>query len=135
MLIAAFIFVMAVAALLQFGVWSWRAGLLRGAALEHSFSLDVQSNPVAQILLESQDFPEVMGYQKLCPELGGGSGLRAVSLYYRLVRMLGVAGDMMFPSVPAWAGREMALCTRYAAVVMVRRLERNQTLATQARSY
>lgn len=136
MLISAFIFVMTVVTLLQFGAWSWRAGLLRVAALAPMLSPETQSNPVAQILLDSRDFPEVIGYQKLCPQLGNEHGLRAVALYYRLVKAVGALGEAIVPSVPtSWASREMVLCTRYAAVVMVQRLERNQTLAAQARSY
>jgi hypothetical protein len=39
------------------------------------------------------------------------------------------------PSASAWTNREMALCTQFAAVTLSQRMERNQALLAEVRSY
>lgn len=134
MFISAFIFVISMAAVVQFLIQSWRSGLLQVASTPQSISAEDPSATVYRKLLETNDFKEVIGYQSVCQELAGpeGKSLKSVEMYYGLLRglkaMVGQLGS-------EWFRREMALCTRYAAVVMVQRLERNQALAAEVRSY
>jgi hypothetical protein len=135
MLIAFFILVMSVAALLQFAVFSWHAGVLRVASLSVIDDADAAA-PVYRKILESKDFDEVVGYQKVCPALGAPStSMFSVRCYYSLLKSArtwaGRAGD----GLGSWISQEMALCTRYAAVVMIQRLERNHAFATEVESF
>jgi hypothetical protein len=121
MLIAAFIFAISLGVLTQFLALTWRSGLV---------SLAAQS-PAHGIALKINDFRDVNAYTQLSPDLGLGPvpKLRAVSLYYRALSFLS-GGDSA-----GWAGREMALCTRYATIVLSQRLACNQALAAEMRSF
>ncbi|MGA8555901.1 MAG: hypothetical protein WB630_15915 [Candidatus Acidiferrales bacterium] len=137
-MIAAFIFVISTAALVQFGVFTWRAGLLRVASeplADQSEGTDMSSNS-----LNTSDFNEVLARQELCPDLNGGNarGLRLVRVYYSCMRALNSLGNLIVSGAPGfggWTQREMALCARYTAVVLSQRLQRNQLLAEEARSF
>ena len=138
MLIAAFILVISVSALIQFAVFSWRASLLRTVSEPLTNEADGTLEPCLN-LLSSSSFPEVLTvYRDLCPNLGTGaaSHLRGVSLYYALMRSLSRLGSSFIPSAgTGWTQREMALCTQYATVRLSQRLERNIALVNEARSY
>jgi hypothetical protein len=132
MLVAAFILVISVAALVQFAAFTWRAGLLRVAAeplLGEQTGREMFSNP-----LQSKDFDDVSAYQRLCPEMGSGTSprLRSVRLYHSFLQFL---SNLTGSAEQGWAHREMALCTRYATVVLSQRMQRNQALAAEARSF
>lgn len=122
MLIAAFIFVISAAAAVQFAVMSWRGELARVA--------DRHLAPGAANLLNTNEFPDVSAYQQLCPDLSAMSApkLGGVKLYYHLLQAAKSLSE-------GWANREMALCTRYATVVLAQRLERNQACLAEVRSF
>lgn len=137
MLVASFILVISFAALVQFAVFSWRAALL---SVANSAVIDEETSaaPAYHKILETKDFREVMSYQKVCPELGGqgGSRLLSVRVYYRALAFLNSLGKAIgTAAVGTWTAGEMALCTRYAAVVTIQRLERNQVLASDMRGF
>jgi hypothetical protein len=141
MLIAAFILVISTAAMVQFAVFTWRAGLLRVASepiLDHA---EAESVEASRNLLNGQDFKEVLARQDLCPDLDTGSApsLRPVRMYYSLLRMLHAAGNLIVspgaPGFGGWTQREMAICTRYAAIVLSHRVQTNQALAAEVRSF
>jgi hypothetical protein len=138
MFISAFIFVISIAAVVQFLIQSWRSGLLRVASVPQKISAEDPSASVYRKILETQDFKEVIGYRNVCQELAasGGQSLKSVEFYYSILRGLGgLVRKVGLEAVAEWSKQEMALCTRYAAVVMVQRLERNQVLAAEVRSY
>jgi hypothetical protein len=138
MLIAAFILVISLAAMVQFAVLSWRAGLLRLAGEPQQGKAD---SPVAPCLnlSQSHNFKDLYTYQELCPDLGGGDApdLRFVCLYYRVLESLSALAGAILPKglATGWAQGEMALCTRYTAVVLSQRLARNQAWLADVRSY
>ncbi|HXZ12661.1 MAG TPA: hypothetical protein VEG64_09735 [Candidatus Sulfotelmatobacter sp.] len=129
MLAAALIFVISLAAMIQFAVFTWRAGLLR-ATSEVADSAGLNS-------LQSNDFGKMAAYQQLCPELAGGeaSKLRSVRLYYVFLQFLTSLSGSVFPAESGWTHREMVLCARYASVVLSQRLERNQAQMAEVRSF
>jgi hypothetical protein len=137
MLIAAFILVISVAALVQFAAFTWRAGLLSVASQPLPDQAGSGYEPCN--VLQSKDFEDVSAYQQLCTEIGAGSGqnLRSVRLYYRFLQFVSTLGSSILEAAmpTGWAQREMALCTRYATVVLSQRMERNQALAAEVRSY
>ncbi len=140
MLIAAFILVISTAAMVQFAVFSWRAGLLRVAS-EPLLDQSEASVEASRNLLNAKGFKEVLARQDLCPDLDTGSApsLRPVRMYYSLLRALHGLGNLIVspgaPGFGGWTQREMALCTRYTAVVLSHRVQSNQALAAEARSF
>lgn len=138
MLIAAFIFVISLAAIVQFTVLSWRAGLLR--LVEEPLHSEADSTAAPALnLVQSRDFRGVYACLALCPELSGGRvpDFRFLRLYYGVLRSLRSLADAILPEglATGWAQSEMALCTRYATVVLSQRLERNQAWLAEVRSY
>jgi hypothetical protein len=138
MLIAAFILVISTAAMTQFAVFSWRASLLRTISEPLINEADGTLRPCLN-LLSSSSFQEVLAvYRDICPDLrtGSASNLRAVSLYYAVMRFLSRFGSSLIPAAGAgWTQREMALCTQYATVRLSQRLEHNVAWANEARSF
>jgi len=122
MLIAAFIFVLSFAALIQFGLLQWRAGLIQVA----SAATEAFDTVGAANLLISKGFGEVAAFQKLCPS---APKLRSVRLYHGCLKLFAGLG------ATDWAQREMKLCARYAGAVLMQQVARNQALAAAARSF
>lgn len=137
MLIAALILVVSLAATVQFAVFIWRVSLLRVAAQPVADSALVEASTS---LLNTNDFASATAVQRLCPNLEDNPlpKLRSIRLYYGLLKMAKAAGDFIVapgaPGFGGWTTREMALCTRYATVVLSKRLERNRMLCDEVRS-
>jgi hypothetical protein len=117
MLIASFIFVLSVAAFIQFGALQWRASVIRESSTSGAGSWMDKS------------LAEVCAFQKLCPDLGGIPNLRPVRVYHSLLQVFARMG------ATEWAKREMEICGRYAAVILMQQVERNQALAAEASSF
>jgi hypothetical protein len=135
MIIASLIFVISLAAVVQFTVLSWRAGVLKLAseALAPEWEAAASGAPNSFI---PKGFRSITAYSQLCPELGGwGMSFRSLQLYYRLVELVdSLAKACSFKNLD-WTNREMALCTRCAAVMLSHRLEGSQALSAAARSF
>lgn len=132
---AAFIFVLSVAAAIQFGIFSWRAGLLSFT----SEPLSPAIKPVTDFIADPHnpaDFQVFALLQELCPELlpAERRELWTVRLYYRTVSWLGSLLGAA-PSWRAWSQREMLACTRYVAVLMDQRLQRNRSCLAELHSF
>jgi hypothetical protein len=137
MLIAAFIFVMSMAAVIQFAVLSWRAGLVRVASGPLAAEWQALADSTAKSMI-SEGFANITAYSKLCPDIEAGSTpkLWSVRVYYRCLQLFGSLSQAIEPLRNLqWASREMALCTRYAAVTLSERLERNQAQLASVRSF
>lgn len=137
MLIAAFIFVMSMAAVIQFAVLSWRAGMIRIASAPLAAPWEAIAASSSNSLI-SQGFINIAAYSKLCPDISIGSTpkLRSVRLYYGALQLFKGLGEVIAPlRNVGWAAREMSLCSRYAAVVLSQRLERNQVALASVRSF
>lgn len=126
MLIAAFIFVTSMAVIIQFGLLSWHAGLIRVAAESAPIGSAVPAKP-----LIAEGFANIAAYGKLCPDFDNGSYLKlpSVRLYYQALEFVKNLTQA------TWANREMALCTRYAAVMLSNQMDRNQAVLASVRSF
>jgi hypothetical protein len=136
MFTAALIFVISLAATLQFIVLSWRAALLKVA----SEPLSAEWEPLAGSLAKSfvsNGFSSLAAYSELCPDLDHEAGpkMRTLRAYYRVLQFIERVGKLVVPDSAAWVPREMALCTRCAAVMLSHRMESNHTLSAAARSF
>jgi hypothetical protein len=136
MIIAALIFVISLAAVIQFTVLSWRAGVLKLASEPLSAAWESAASGSRNSFI-SNGFRSIAAYSQLCPELGRGLGtnFRSLRMYYRLVELLDAAGKALSLKNLDWTNREMALCTRCATVMLSHRLEGTQALSASARSF
>lgn len=136
MLIAALIFVISLVTALQFAVLSWRASMLKVAA--EPVAADWE--PLAGSLAKSfvlRGFSSLAAYSDLYPDFKAGAGPKvgALRLYYRVLQMCERVGKLAVPNASRWTTREMALCTRCAAVLLSHRMEQMHALSAAARSF
>ncbi len=133
-MIATIIFAIAGAALGQFMLYYWRS-VVAGVAAQPVSDRVRKAAGLAGASVGPADFQAVIGLHGLTPGLkDDGGDLRAVRAYYRVVVMLGRLAGFRLPAVAAWSEREMTTCSRYVAVLVDRRLERNLVCAAEMRS-
>jgi hypothetical protein len=130
----AVLFAISIVALSQFAIYYWRAVLAAVAGQpvsEHVLAAArVENGQVTGL-----DFGTLAGLHDLTPDLHPGrNGLGLVRLYYRIVDAVGAAAGRRMPAVAAWSEHELAICARYAAVQVDRRLQANLELAASLRS-
>jgi len=124
-MISALILVFSLAALAQFGFYTWRAAVITLAAA------DVSDNA-----LENKDFRALATLNEICPALNASKPkIGLVRVYFRTVERLSASLRSSLPSAAEWAEREMATCSRYMAVVVDQRLQRNQACFAALRSF
>src|SRR5713226_91151 len=130
MLIAIIMLAISGAALGQFDLYYWRS-VVAGVAAQHVSD----RAGLAGVSVGPADFQAVMGLHGLTPGLkDDDGGLRLVRAYYGVVEALGRLAGFRLPAVAAWSEREMTTCSRYVAVLVDRRLERNLVCAAEMRS-
>jgi hypothetical protein len=72
--------------------------------------------------IEAHDFRSIFSLHEHAPGLHGPVGdFRVVNGYYKAVEKLG----RLIPASAGWANAEMTICSKYAAVIVDQRLERN----------
>lgn len=131
---AAMLFTISIVALAQFGLYYWRA-VLSGVAAQPVSDRVLWAAHVENGRVTSQHFETLAGLHDLTPDLypnRGGLGL--VRLYHRVVQVVDALAGSRLPAVAAWSNRERAICARYAAVQVDRRLQANLELAASLRS-
>jgi hypothetical protein len=131
---AAMLFTISIVALAQFGLYYWRA-VLSGVAAQPVSDRVLWAAHVENGRVTSQDFETLAGLHELTPDLypnRGGLGL--VRLYHRVVQAVDALAGSRIPAIAAWSNRERAICARYAAVQVDRRLQANLELAASLRS-
>ncbi len=138
MFVAAFIFVLSAAAMVHFAMMSWRAGLMRVAGKRLPGEMGATRAVFATFLAE-QDFRSLEAWREICPDLSHADepSFRSVNLYHSALRVFSALGRAISSSTSSadWAQTEMALCTRYAAVRLAERLERNRAVLADVTSH
>jgi hypothetical protein len=133
-MVAAILFAISGAALMQFALYYWRSVVAGVAAQPVSERVRVAAGVVGASV-SSRDFAAMMSLHKLTPGLqGDGGGLGVVQAYYRVVGLISHLASVRLPSLAAWSEREMATCARYVAVLVDRRLEHNLACTAEIRS-
>jgi len=129
-MIVALIGVASVAAVIQF-VYYCRSAL---ASVE-SVELSAHALGVAGLKsgrLAAGDFQRFLELVRLCPEQRAETaGIRAVAIYYRLLRVVDRASRLLAPALSAWARHEQQSCSHFAAVVLDRRISSSRDLLLQ----
>jgi len=133
-MIAALIFVISVAALGQFAMFSWRAAFLTVASREMSLETRAAMGAAAAAV-DSGDLAGASKWLELSPNLSGEDRrLWTIKLYYVALRAIGGLSRMLVPA-SEWSQREMISCARYAAIVVEERLQRNRLVVAEMRSF
>ncbi len=129
-MIAAILFTVSVAAFAQFALYYWRALVAGVAAQPISDRVQVAAGLAHEV--SGGDFNAILSLHDVAPGLKGDQGgLRVVRVYYRAMEFL---RGLHMPSLAAWSEREMLTCSRYVAVLLDQRLERNLACAAEVRS-
>ncbi|HJY85439.1 MAG TPA: hypothetical protein VKE24_01260 [Candidatus Acidoferrales bacterium] len=126
-MIAALIFAVSVAALLQFFVSYCRSVLAASAKAQ----LSEQGREVAGISgsVTGDDFRRLIRLVYLCPEPGGDrNAIRAVRAYFRLLRLVRAGIAKLVPATADWLERECEGCAYFAAVALDRRISFSRDL-------
>lgn len=130
-MIAALICVISIAAFLQFFVSHCRSILAasRGVVLSERVR---EVTGVASSSLSADDFHRLLQLVKLCPEQSDDQvDIRAVGTYFAILRVLDAICLKLFPGASAWAERECASCSYFAAVALDRRISHSRDLLIQ----
>lgn len=133
-MIAALIFVVSVAALLQFFI-SYCRSLV---AAYRKWDLSEEAREVTGIegqQVAGDEFLRLLQLVRLCPEPGDDTvEIRAVSSYFGLLNLLRSVSRSVLPKLLAWVEREREGCAYFAAVALDRRIAHNRDLITQQSS-
>jgi hypothetical protein len=133
-MVAAILLAISAAALGQFALYYWRSVVASVAAQPLSDRVRVAAH-LAGPSVGAADFQAVLSLHDVTPGLKEDShGLRVVRAYYDVVELIGRLAKLGFPVLAAWSEREMTTCSRYVAVLVDRRLERNLACAAEIRS-
>jgi hypothetical protein len=128
------IFAIAIVALFQFALYYWRA-VLTGVASQAVSNRVLEAAHVAESGPCGADFEKLATLHELTPKLKRDqSGLGLVRVYYQTIHGLQSLFGRVSPALANWGDREMALCARYAAVQIERRLQDNLAQAASIRS-
>ena len=129
-MMAVFILVLSVAALLQFFVSYCRS--LLAASMKHVLSGEVQDVTGISSAALGEDFPRVVQLLQLCPDRPEDrSGMKAVGAYFSLLGFLRSTITRFVPSWLTWTEAERAQCTYFAAVTLDRRIAFSRDLFAQ----
>ena len=131
---ATMLFTIAIAALFQFALYYWRA-VLAGVAAQPVSERVLEAAHVEADGFRGADFETLVTLHEMTPELkSGNSGLGLAGVYYQVVKTMGTVFGKLSPAVESWSEREGALCARFAAVQIDRRLQANLAQAASIRS-
>ena len=136
-MIAGLILFLSLSVLAEFSVAHWRSMWLGVAAQPISKSLSTATG-IADNAIGADDFDRLVSTsQQLCPAGigGGGTSLKQVRAYYRVIRAVDAICAKQIPALSAWTKRELVSCSRYAAVVLDQRINANLAFASDARNF
>ncbi len=130
-MIAALIFVVSIAALLQFFV-SYCRSILAASRTQPLSEHAREVSGLNDAAPRAGDFQRLVQLARLCPEPGDDRNeVRFVRGYYRLLKVLRSAAGWLSPGVAAWAENERDVCAYFAAVVLDRRIAYARDLMAQ----
>jgi hypothetical protein len=132
-MIAAFIVVLSVAALLQFAISQWRAMWITIAEQPLSEYFTTATG-IASDGIRADHFDLLTRISEQVGASGKQSNLwlKEVRIYYRTIRALNQSCEKQFPGFAAWANRELVACSLYAAATLDQRLSSHLAFASEA---
>jgi hypothetical protein len=130
-MIAALMFVISLAALLQFFVSYCRSVIAASSKVELSDQVR-EVTGIASQTVAGDEFERLLQLARLCPERGDDrTEIRAVGAYYRLLNLMRAAFRSIAPSFVSWAELERQHCSYFAAVALDRRIAYSRDLLAQ----
>jgi hypothetical protein len=130
-MIAALIFVISLAALLQFFVLHCRSTLAYSSGIQLSEHIREVTGMSGQDVAAG-DFDRLVQLVGLCPERGDDrKQIRVVGLYYLLLNVVERITRHMTPGVAQWLENERRGCSYFAAVALDRRISYSRDLFSQ----
>jgi hypothetical protein len=130
-MIAALIFVISIATLLQFFILHCRAIVAHSSTVELSDRVRDLTGIMNQ-QVGAGEFHRLLQLVRLCPERGDDrKEIRVVRAYYALLQMIGVASRAIIPSISVWTENEQRGCSYFAAVALDRRISYSRDLFSQ----
>lgn len=120
-MMAAFIFVFSVAALLQFFISYCRS--LIAASVKQPLSPEVQDVTGIRREASGEDYARVTQLMRLCPERPEDRNeVRAIGAYFGLLNCMKLTVARLVPAVKTWTEQERGQCAYFAAVALDRRI-------------
>src|SRR6266851_2335907 len=133
-MVSAMLLSISIVALSQFALYYWRA-VLAGVAAQPVSDRVLVASRVENGRLAPQHFQTLAGLHDLTPDLQPNRNrMGFVRVYFRLIEGLDAIFGKKIPAFALWSERERAICARYAAVLVDRRLQANLDLAASLRS-
>jgi hypothetical protein len=127
--------IVSVAAMIQFSVYYWRS-LVAGVAAQPVSSRVCMAAGLDHDAPGADDFSALLSLHRLTPGLEGRPAkLGALQGYFLAMRGIQSLVSSRIPAIENWAKSEMALCSRYVAVMVGERLDRNLACAAAMRTY
>ncbi|HEV2205069.1 MAG TPA: hypothetical protein VGR36_00925 [Candidatus Acidoferrales bacterium] len=120
-MIASLIFVLSLGALAQFAVSYCRTLLLNS----NEITLSTRLQEVAGVseYCSPADFDRIVQLIRFAPQMRDDAGqMRAISLYYRLTRVVSTLVSPLSREASNWFDSELSRCSHFAAVALDRRL-------------
>jgi hypothetical protein len=129
-MMAAIIFVLSAAAMLQFFVSYCRSVI--AASSKQVLSAEVKDVTGIQRIASGDDFKRVMQLLQLCPERPEDrNSVQAIGAYFSLLNFLRSTVARIAPSLRAWTESERAHCAYFAAVALGRRISFSRDMLAQ----
>jgi hypothetical protein len=131
-MIAAFIVVLSVAALLQFAISQWRA-MWTTIAEQPLSEYFTTATGIAGDEIRAEHFDLLTRISEQVGASGKRSNLwlKEVRIYYRTIRALNQFCEKQFPAFAAWANHELVACSLYAAATLDQRLNSHLAFASE----
>jgi hypothetical protein len=128
-MVSANLSLISIAAIGQLGIYCWRASFAATSRAPISNRVKIAAG-ISTSSLSPRDFQAILKMHELTPELGGPKRkFRTIRAYYMALESLG----RFIPPITGWAEAEMAMCSRYLAVVLDQHLDRNMAWAVRMR--
>jgi hypothetical protein len=128
-MIGAILFMISLAAFVQFALYYWRA-MITGVATQPVSDRIRTAAGITALQIGARDFRSILSLHDLSPDLRGPNGsFRVLRAYYSSVEKLG----SLIPAMASWADAEMTTLSRYVAVLVDQHLERNIASAAEVR--
>ena len=129
-MMAAIIFVLSAAAMLQFFVSYCRSVI--AASSKQVLSAEVKDVTGIQRIASGDDFERVMQLLQLCPERPEDrNSVQAIGAYFSLLNFVRSTIARIAPSLRAWTESERAHCAYFAAVALGRRISFSRDMLAQ----
>lgn len=127
---ASIIFVISIAALLQFFISYCRS--LIAASSKQVLSPEVKDVTGIQKFASGEDFNRVMQLLQLCPERPEDrNSIQAIGAYFKMLNFLRSTVARIVPSMQAWTELERGQCAYFAAVALERRISFSRDMLAQ----